>query len=61
MWKRRSEKLIKRQRQDVQDQYERCAAASAGRQWVMPSPEYSIREAEREGRRYFYEYFMLHN
>lgn len=52
MWKKRSERLIKRRRQDVQDQYERCAAISAGRQWTLPSAEYAMREAEREARRY---------
>ncbi|KAH7722015.1 SNARE domain containing protein [Aphelenchoides avenae] len=51
MWKKRSERLIKRRRQDVQDQYERCAAISAGRQWTLPSAEYAMREAEREARR----------
>lgn len=52
MWKKRSEKFIKRSRQDIQDQYERCAAVASGRQWTTPSPEYTIREAEREGRRF---------
>lgn len=51
MWKSRSERLIKRRRQDVQDQYEKCAAASSGRAWKVPSDEYSIRESEREARR----------
>lgn len=51
MWSKRTDRLIKRQRQDVQDEYERCLAVSSNRQWVYPSEEYQLREAEREGRR----------
>lgn len=51
MWKARSDRLIKRRRQDVQDQYERCAAVNAGRTWKVPSDDYALRESEREARR----------
>ncbi|CAK5067661.1 unnamed protein product [Meloidogyne enterolobii] len=51
MWKQRTERLIKRRRQDVQDQYERCAANAAGRSFIIPNPEFALRETEREARR----------
>uniref|UniRef100_A0A915PFQ6 GCF C-terminal domain-containing protein n=1 Tax=Meloidogyne floridensis TaxID=298350 RepID=A0A915PFQ6_9BILA len=51
MWKQRTERLIKRRRQDVQDQYERCAANAAGRSFIIPNPEFAQRETEREARR----------
>ncbi|KAL3074329.1 hypothetical protein niasHS_015159 [Heterodera schachtii] len=51
MWRQRTERLVSRRRQDVQDQYERCAATAAGRTWASPSAEYTQREAEREARR----------
>ena len=50
MWKVRSEKLIKRRRADIQDQYQKCSAAASGRQW-HPTPELSQREASCNGRR----------
>uniref|UniRef100_A0A1I8BV24 GCFC domain-containing protein n=1 Tax=Meloidogyne hapla TaxID=6305 RepID=A0A1I8BV24_MELHA len=51
MWKQRTERLIKRRRQDVQDQYERCASNAAGRSFIIPNPEFAQRETEREARR----------
>jgi len=66
MWKQRTERLIKRRRQDVQvffinlflikfwfkkDQYERCAANAAGRSFIIPNPDFAQRETEREARR----------
>uniref|UniRef100_A0A914HZQ4 GCF C-terminal domain-containing protein n=1 Tax=Globodera rostochiensis TaxID=31243 RepID=A0A914HZQ4_GLORO len=51
MWRQRTERLVARRRQDVQDQYERCAATAAGRTWAAPSADYTQREAEREARR----------
>jgi len=44
------ERLSKRRRQDIQDEYEKCAALASGRQWI-PTPEQCTREAEREARR----------
>ncbi|KAF7639747.1 GCFC domain-containing protein [Meloidogyne graminicola] len=51
MWKQRTERLIKRRRQDVQDEYERCAANALGRSFIIPNPEFAQRETEREARR----------
>ncbi|KAI1713858.1 GC-rich sequence DNA-binding factor-like protein domain-containing protein [Ditylenchus destructor] len=51
MWKKRTERLMKRRRQDVHDVYEKCQTSSLGRPWVPPSTEYITREAEREARR----------
>lgn len=51
MWKQRTERLIKRRRRDIQDQYERCRAAASGRAFMAPSEEFTQRETEREARR----------
>uniref|UniRef100_A0A914YYG9 GCF C-terminal domain-containing protein n=1 Tax=Panagrolaimus superbus TaxID=310955 RepID=A0A914YYG9_9BILA len=50
MWKSRSEKIMKRRRADIQDQYQRCYAAALGRTY-QPSSDVMQRETNCNGRR----------
>ncbi len=47
------ELLMKRRRQDVQDQYDECSAAAAGKaQSLVRAADVAVRAAERDARRY---------
>uniref|UniRef100_A0A914QZ45 Uncharacterized protein n=1 Tax=Panagrolaimus davidi TaxID=227884 RepID=A0A914QZ45_9BILA len=50
MWKNRAEKIMKRRRADIQDQYQRCYAAAFGRAY-QPSADVIQRETNCNGRR----------